>query len=56
MEPVARRVYRLVEPTHLVTYFAEEPTEEFVWLGLRNYWNGYFAGARPLRGRDILGY
>jgi hypothetical protein len=27
MEPAARRMFRLVEPIHLVTYFANEPTD-----------------------------
>lgn len=45
----ARRLHRLVEPIHLVTYFSEEPTGELLTLGLRNYWDGYFAGrAAPL--------
>jgi len=45
----ARRLHRLVEPIHLVTYFSEEPTEALLALGLRNYWDGYFAGrAAPL--------
>jgi hypothetical protein len=45
----ARRLHRLVEPVHLVTYFAEEPTGALLALGLRNYWDGYFAGrAAPL--------
>ncbi|CAB4698573.1 MAG: MarR family transcriptional regulator [Actinobacteria bacterium] len=49
MEPVARRVYRLVEPIHLVTYLAEEPTAALLALGHRSYWDGYFAGrAAPL--------
>jgi hypothetical protein len=48
-EPAARRLFRLVEPIHLVTYFADEPTEALLALGLRNYWDGYFAGrAAPL--------
>ncbi len=48
-DTVARRLYRLVEPIHLVTYFADEPTEALMALGLRNYWDGYFAGrAAPL--------
>jgi len=48
-EPVARRLHRLVEPIHLVTYLAEEPTEALMALGHRNYWDGYFAGrAAPL--------
>jgi hypothetical protein len=38
-----------VEPIHLVTYFADEPTDALMALGLRNYWDGYFAGrAAPL--------
>jgi hypothetical protein len=49
MEPTARRLFRLVEPVHLVTYFSDEPTEALLALGLRNYWDGYFAGrAAPL--------
>src|SRR5215813_328641 len=45
----ARRIHQLVEPIHLVTYFSEEPTGALMALGLRNYWDGYFAGrAAPL--------
>src|SRR5215467_14048482 len=45
----ARRLHRLVEPIHLVTYFSDEPTDALLALGLRNYWDGYFAGrAAPL--------
>jgi hypothetical protein len=45
----ARRLHRLVEPIHLVTYFCHEPTDALLALGLRNYWDGYFAGrAAPL--------
>lgn len=48
-EPVARRVIRLVEPIHLVTYLCEEPDEALMALGLRNTWDCYFAGrAAPL--------
>ena len=49
MEPTARRLHQLVEPIHLVTYFSDEPTDALRALGLRNYWDGYFAGrAAPL--------
>ena len=49
MEPVARRLYRLVEPVPLVTYLADEPTEALMALGFRNVWDCYFAGrAAPL--------
>jgi hypothetical protein len=48
-DDIARRLYRLVEPIHLVTYFSDEPTDALMALGLRNYWDGYFAGrAAPL--------
>ena len=48
-EPVARRLIRLIEPIHLVTYLCEEPDEAFKPLGLRNTWDCYFAGrAAPL--------
>ena len=32
MEPAARRLFRLVEPIHLVTYFSEEPTDALLAL------------------------
>jgi len=45
----ARRLHQLVEPIHLVTYFADEPDEALMALGLRNTWDCYFAGrAAPL--------
>jgi hypothetical protein len=45
----ARRLHRLVEPIHLVTYFADEPDDALLALGLRNTWDAYFAGrAAPL--------
>jgi hypothetical protein len=49
MEPAARRLFRLVEPIAAVTYFAAEPNHALTALGLRNYWDRYFAGrAAPL--------
>jgi hypothetical protein len=49
LDDTTRRLPRLVEPIHLVTYFSEEPTDALLALGLRNYWDGYFAGrAAPL--------
>ncbi len=41
-------MFELVEPIATVT-FAELPNEAFLALGMRNYWDGYFAGrAAPL--------
>jgi hypothetical protein len=42
------RMSELVEPIATIT-FSEGPTTAFLALGLRNYWDGYFAGrAAPL--------
>ena len=44
-----RRMFELVEPIATVT-FSEVPNEAFLALGMRNYWDGYFAGrAGPRR-------
>ncbi|HEY6747975.1 MAG TPA: MarR family transcriptional regulator [Mycobacteriales bacterium] len=52
MEPLARRLYRLYEPIHLVTMFCDEPSQAQVELGLRdNYWDGYFASRSAPLGR-----
>jgi hypothetical protein len=55
MEPAARRLFRLVEPVHLVTYFSAEPTDALMALGLRDYWDGYFAGRAAPLGRVPAG-
>jgi hypothetical protein len=48
-EPVARRLFELTEPISLVNFFSREPNDSMAALGLRNYWDGYFAGrAAPL--------
>jgi Helix-turn-helix family len=56
-------MYGLVEPIGLIPYAAAEPAEALLALGLRNYWDTYFAGrAAPLgprcpgwrRARDLL--
>ncbi|WP_433761733.1 SCO6745 family protein [Nocardia sp. CA-135398] len=42
------RMFELVEPIATVT-FSKVPNEAFLALGMRNYWDGYFAGrAAPL--------
>src|SRR5947199_3525618 len=43
-----RRMFALVEPIATVTC-SKVPNEAFLALGMRNYWDGYFAGrAAPL--------
>jgi hypothetical protein len=47
-EPKIHRLFELIEPIATIT-FSQGPTEEFLALGMRNYWDGYFAGrAAPL--------
>ena len=49
----ARRMYELVEPIGLIPYAADEPAEALLALGLRNYWDTYFAGRAAPLGRDV---
>jgi hypothetical protein len=45
---LVHRMFELVEPIATIT-FSEVPNEAFLALGMRNYWDGYFAGrAAPL--------
>ena len=49
MNPMARRMFELVEPIGLIPYAADEPNEAMFELGFTNYWDTYFAGrAAPL--------
>ena len=49
MNPVARRMFELVEPIGVIPYSADEPNEAMFALGFTDYWDTYFAGrAAPL--------
>ncbi|WP_103889425.1 SCO6745 family protein [Actinacidiphila yanglinensis] len=49
MTHTPRRMFELLEPICLVTFFADECNEELAALGHRTYWDGYFASrAAPL--------
>ncbi len=50
-EPVARRMFELIEPISLVNFFSDEPNDAMAALGFRNYWDGYFAGRSAPLGR-----
>lgn len=39
----ARRLWHLLEPIHAVTYFSPETTEAYKAIGLKGFWQGYFA-------------
>jgi hypothetical protein len=42
-------MWKLFEPLHALTYFAEECLEEYKAAGLKGFWMGYFAGrAAPM--------
>jgi len=43
-------MWRLIEPVHAVTYFAEESAEEYRTAGLKGFWMGYFAGRSAAMG------
>ncbi|HXS66267.1 MAG TPA: hypothetical protein VN767_25715 [Streptosporangiaceae bacterium] len=49
----ARRMFGLVEPIGLIPYAANEPADALLALGLRNYWDAYFAGRAAPLGRDV---
>ena len=49
----ARRMFGLVEPIGLIPYAANEPAQALLALGLRNYWDTYFAGRAAPLGRDV---
>src|SRR6476646_7759337 len=49
MNPMARRMFELVEPIGVIPYSADEPNEAMFALGFTSYWDTYFAGrAAPL--------
>ncbi|MEV7551224.1 MarR family transcriptional regulator [Amycolatopsis sp. NPDC089917] len=52
-EPVARRMYGLIEPLGLVPYLADESDQALISLGLRNQWDAYFAGRAAPFGRSV---
>lgn len=49
----ARRLFGLVEPIGVIPYGADEPAEAMLTLGLRNFWDTYFAGRAAPLGRDV---
>ncbi|GAB3435643.1 SCO6745 family protein [Actinophytocola sediminis] len=51
-QPVARRMYDLVEPIGLVPYLAGGADDDLMALGLRNQWDAYFAGRAAPFGRS----
>jgi catechol 2,3-dioxygenase-like lactoylglutathione lyase family enzyme len=48
-QPVARRMFDLVEPIGALPYSSDEPNQAMFALGFTDYWDTYFAGrAAPL--------
>ena len=52
-EPVARRMYDLIEPLGLVPYLVDGSDDALMSLGLRNQWDAYFAGRAAPFGRSV---
>ncbi|MFD8492759.1 MarR family transcriptional regulator [Amycolatopsis sp. NPDC059657] len=52
-EPVARRMYDLIEPIGLVPYLVDGSDDDLMALGLRNQWDAYFAGRAAPFGRSM---
>jgi hypothetical protein len=52
-QPVARRMYDLVEPIGVVPYLADGADDALMALGLRNQWDAYFAGRAAPFGRSV---
>ena len=50
MTRTARRMFELLEPICLVTFFADECNEDLAALGHRTDWDGYFAAPRRAAG------
>ncbi|HEX2575002.1 MAG TPA: hypothetical protein VHK88_01550 [Aquihabitans sp.] len=50
-EVAARRLWRVLEPVHAVTYFSPECAERYRALGLKGFWMGYFASRAAPFGR-----
>ena len=49
MNPLARRMFELVEPIGAIPYSSDEPNEAMFALGFTDFWDTYFAGrAAPL--------
>jgi hypothetical protein len=43
LAPVARRIWRRLEPFHAITYFAPEVHAALEVVGMKGFWMGYFA-------------
>jgi hypothetical protein len=47
---LADRCWRVLEPVHAITYFADESLKEAAAVGLKGFWMPYFAfRAAPVR-------
>jgi len=53
MNPLARRMFELVEPIGVIPYSADEPNEAMFALGFTNYWDLYFAGRAAPLGKSV---
>jgi hypothetical protein len=51
LAPLARRIWRRLEPYHAITYFAKESHVALESVGMKGFWMGYFAARSAAMGR-----
>ena len=50
LAPLARRIWRRLEPYHAITYFAAESRAALDAVGMKGFWMGYFASRSAAMG------
>jgi hypothetical protein len=50
LAPLARRIWRRLEPYHAITYFAKESHAAWEAVGMKGFWMGYFASRAAAMG------
>ena len=50
LAPLARRIWRRLEPFHAITYFAPESHAALEAVGMKGFWMGYFAARAAAMG------
>jgi len=50
LAPLARRIWRRLEPLHAITYFAPESHAALEAVGMKGFWMGYFAARSAAMG------
>lgn len=51
LAPLARLIWRRLEPLHAMTYFAKESQVAYEAVGMKGFWMGYFGGRAAALGK-----